>query len=202
MVPIKDFYMTILSNDSMEKYANNTQSCFTNYLQSALHLNAQEWVVGLCEIFINPFSTENFINSENEKTSIQSNSYFEYIIEEEVASDENYKNSTCIINDSGEEKPLRTCKQSYESRKTELLFIYCDIIQQRMVGSQYSKVLKIIPTMSYPEQVFRFGVIEYVGVCDNYIPSISIKITNQQGVQIKFGESVLPTLITLHFKHI
>ena len=44
-----DFYITLPSNGSMNKYINNTQSSFTNYLAHSIDLNEQ-YQVGLAEI--------------------------------------------------------------------------------------------------------------------------------------------------------
>lgn len=85
---------------------------------------------------------------------------------------------------------------------TEFLYVYCNIIPPRTIGSQQAKVLKVIPTLSFPEKHIVMQNIEYFPVHDEIIQTISIKITDQEGSQIIFSDSVLPTMIILKFRKI
>lgn len=59
MAQVEDeFFVCLLSNGSMHKYPNNTQSAFTNTLPRPILLN-ENYVVGVSEIFLNPYNTKN-----------------------------------------------------------------------------------------------------------------------------------------------
>lgn len=145
----QDFTVTLLSNNSLDKFKDNVQSSFTNYLQTPLLLSPGEWSVGITEVFHNGFI----------------NSY----------------------------------QQIDPSPTHDFLYINCDIIEDRIVGDQRVKCLKVIPTSSTKEQMIRFGRIEYYRIGVQHIRGISIIIADQEGQRINFKLSILPTMITLHF---
>lgn len=51
---LEEYYVTLLSNNSMKYYETNTLSSFTNRLPVPLNLNGN-WVVGLTEMYVNSF---------------------------------------------------------------------------------------------------------------------------------------------------
>lgn len=189
--PAQDFYITLLSNDSKQKYSENTLSHFTNYLDPPLSLQAQHWKVGISEIFYNSYVPSYFNKHHHE--------YNENVTENEAHS-KVYADCVQVIQTDGSAR--EKCFKLGGPPLMDFFFIYCDIIHLRSAGSQCAKILKVLPAPSHPEQVLRFGHIEYVPIHDDFIRSISIRITNQQGEQIQFVESVLPTMVTLHFKKI
>lgn len=187
--PVQDFYITLLSNDSAEKFEKNTLSHFTNYLDPPLYLQAQHWKVGISEIFYNSY-IPSYFNEEH-------HAYPEHSRSNDLAP-KFYTDCEKIANVNGtvQEK----CFRVKGPPLMDFFFIYCDIIHLRSAGSQCAKILKVLPAPSHPEQVLRFGHIEYVPIHDDFIRSISIQISNQQGNHIQFVESILPTMVTLHFK--
>lgn len=54
---VDEFNVTILSNDSINKYPENVLSSFTNYMDTPLTLG-ENWQVGISEIFLNKFKIE------------------------------------------------------------------------------------------------------------------------------------------------
>ena len=56
------FYLTLLSNSSMDYYAQNTVAQYTTKLDSLIELDG-EWEVGLTEISF-PFEIENVVEGE------------------------------------------------------------------------------------------------------------------------------------------
>lgn len=50
-----EFHVTLLSNDSINKYPQNVLSFFTNYIETPLQL-VGEWQVGISEIYLNKFN--------------------------------------------------------------------------------------------------------------------------------------------------
>lgn len=53
---VNEFYISLLSNNSVDKYQKNTLSCFTNKLARPIELTGDDdWYVGLCEIECNKF---------------------------------------------------------------------------------------------------------------------------------------------------
>lgn len=208
MSEINDFYITLLSNDSLEKYPQNSLSQFTNYLDPWLQLAPQEWKVGISEIYYNAFTPAytSFdalpaFSARPQPTTAENifHAILPLPIQAVMGSSERANK---------EEETLKRLeyeqqKQELERRKQttmDLFFIYTNITKSRSVGSQCAKLLKILPATCQTPQVARFGHIEYVPIHDEYIRSISIKIADQEGRKIRFDPSVLPTMLTLHFK--
>ena len=54
----KEFHITLLSNDSIDKYPNNVLSVFTNYLDTPIVFTS-DWEVGITELFYNKFIPKN-----------------------------------------------------------------------------------------------------------------------------------------------
>lgn len=50
------FYISLMSNSSLDEYPDNTLSAFTNKLARPCRVN-ENWVVGVTEIFFNSFSS-------------------------------------------------------------------------------------------------------------------------------------------------
>lgn len=173
----QEFFLTLMSNDSVDKYPDNTLSNFTNYLDVPIDLYPKAWKVGISEIFYNPFVPSYLSGPEHQ-------GILDFLTKEDSS-----RESTGFLNSAG-------------SFMSDFLFIYCDIIELKTVGSQSGKILKVMPVPFYPEKVLRFPHIEYSSIHDSHIRTISIKITNQEGYQTRFKNSILPTMITLHFKKI
>lgn len=149
MASSDEFYITLLSNDSIDKYPENVLSSFVNYMESPLLLQG-EWLVGLSEIYLNQYKTKD--------------------------------------------------AESIGENQTELLFIYLDIMRPRIVGDQLVRCLKVLPLKPQNDVHIQFGRIEYHPLDTWYIRSIKTAILDNESVRIKFEESSIPTLITLHFK--
>lgn len=187
MYESNEFFITLLSNDSMQQYRRNTLTQFTNYLEAPLDLRAQHWKVGISEIFYNPFVAGHFAKETDHVSGEHNNPNI-------------YAECTQVVEMDGTVK--ETCERVNGPPLMDFFYIHCDIIKLRLVGSKCAKVLKVFPAKSNPEQYFRFNNIEYAPLHDDFIRRISIKITNQEGEKIKFVNSELPTMVTLHFKKI
>lgn len=53
ITPNNDFYISLLSNNSMDRYPNNTLSSFTNHLAQPIDLSSDDWQVGIVEFECN-----------------------------------------------------------------------------------------------------------------------------------------------------
>ena len=82
--------------------------------------------------------------------------------------------------------------------------IYCDIIQEQIVGEDYRQVLQIIPLNSNEgSQVLSNNLdLQYVPVKSNFISSINISIKSLTGDFIKFDDDFIYTIVKLHFRKI
>ena len=82
--------------------------------------------------------------------------------------------------------------------------IYCDIIQEQIVGEDYRQVLQIIPLNSNEgSQVLSNNLdLQYVPVKSNFINSINISIKSLTGDFIKFDDDFIYTIVKLHFRKI
>ena len=80
--------------------------------------------------------------------------------------------------------------------------IYCDIIQEQIVGEDYRQVLQII-TLDNSEnsQVISNSLDpQYVPVKKNFITSINVSIKSLTGELIKFEDDFIYTILKLHFR--
>lgn len=169
------FNITLLSNDSINKYPKNVLSCFTNYFESPLNLYGS-WEVGLSEIFYNSF-------------------------------DVTYSDASEMLNegyiDTGKlENITQKSKRNVEPIFFDLLYIHIDIINPRVVGDQMVRCLKVMPACGKQQEYIKFGRIEYYPVELFHIRNISVQILDGESNRIDFNESLLPTMITLHFRKI
>jgi len=82
--------------------------------------------------------------------------------------------------------------------------IYCDIVQEQIVGEEYRQVLQIIPlNSSENSQVLSNNLdLQYVPVKSNYNTSINISIKSLTGDYIKFDDDFIYTIVKLHFRKI
>lgn len=173
-----EFYVTLLSNNSMKRYPQNVQSSFTNYIDPPIILSPGQWFVGITEIFHNKFIPSFHTNMLSDATVVINN-----------------ENFSLPVDKSFTFEPLERVKPSYE-----FMYIYSDLICERIIGDQRSRCLKVLPTTSKPEQMVRFGRVEYYQVDVNHLRSISLMITDEEGERINFRDSVQPIMITLHFR--
>lgn len=164
------FYVTLMSNDSMNKYPKNVLSSFTNYIECPFLL-AGEWEVGISEMYYNRFR---FLSIQN-------------------LPEDNVDCKKVGLR-------LQECADWSEDKVIEFMYIHTDIIKPRAVGSQMVRCLKVMPADAKKDDYVKFGRIEYYPVETSYIRSISILILDSESSQIRFEQSLLPTLITLHFK--
>lgn len=173
--PCNDFFVTLLSNNSTDRFGDNVQSAFTNYIDPPIILCPGEWTVGITEIFHNAFTI---------KSTLTGRPQLKHYIKKSEKDEDDGDESLVLIMDT----------PAYE-----FIYVHSDIIAERNVGDQRVRCLKVTPTHSNPEQMIRFGLPEYYPVNVSHIRSISVEITNQEGERIEFNKSTLPTMITLHF---
>lgn len=183
------FNVTLLSNDSINKYPKNVLSSFTNYIDSPLNLYGS-WEVGISEIFYNDFTTtlDSFLIGELTDADL-SNKFHTMLSEQFVE-----------VN----EVDFTTFRNTVELKNqyADLMYIHADIISPRIVGDQMVRCLKVMPASGKQQEYIRFGRIEYYPVELFHIRSISIAILDSESNRINFNQSLLPTMITLHFKKI
>lgn len=65
-----DFYICLLSNNSMQYYRDNTLSYFTNLLSSPCNLDNTCWKVGVAEIAYNTYYNSNIYYQRRKKRSV------------------------------------------------------------------------------------------------------------------------------------
>ena len=82
--------------------------------------------------------------------------------------------------------------------------IYCDIVQEQIVGEEYRQVLQIIPLNSTEgAQVLSNNLdLQYIPVKSNFISTINISIKSLTGDYIKFDDDFIYTIVKLHFRKI
>lgn len=172
------FNITLLSNNSINKYQKNVLSSFTNYIDSPLNLYGS-WEVGISEIFYNGFTPSYYYYDNNDKSEDMIND--RYVLVEDVLLD----------------------KEDIKQHKYfDMFYIHVDIICPRIVGDQMVRCLKVMPASGKEQEYIKFGRIEYYPVELFHIRSISVNILNSESNRISFHQSLLPTMITLHFRKI
>ena len=174
------FNVTLLSNDSIKKYPNNVLSNFTNYIDCPLNLYGS-WEVGISEIFYNAF-TPSYSYIKSEKT--------EEMIEEGYI-------DTATLSEVQLENDVMQDQKFFD-----MLYIHVDIICPRIVGDQMVRCLKVMPAIGRQQEYIKFGRIEYYPVELFHIRSISVLILDAESNLIDFNKSLLPTMLTLHFRKI
>lgn len=65
-----DFYVCLLSSNSMKYYGDNTLSSFTNHLSSPCNLNSGDWKVGVTEIAFNSYVNDKLVKNIRNKRSV------------------------------------------------------------------------------------------------------------------------------------
>lgn len=183
------FNVTLLSNDSINIYPKNVLSSFTNYIQCPLNFDGR-WEVGISEFFYNGFTTvlDSYLNGE--------------IIDANLANKFHMMQSEyfCEINDV-EPATFREVVQK-KNQHSDLMYIHTDIITPRIVGDQMVRCLKVLPASGRNQEYVKFGRIEYYSVEPVHVRSISVCILDAEANKINFNYSLLPTMITLHFRKI
>lgn len=84
---------------------------------------------------------------------------------------------------------------------SDYLLIYSDIIEERIVGNNLSKVL-FLTTRNKNAAMEQLDIknVHYIPVIKKNINEVSFYITDEEGNQIVFEDGKTPTSITLHFK--
>lgn len=173
-----EHFVTLLSNNSMEWYPQNSLSSFTNNLPVGLGLDS-DWVVGVSDLYIPNFDViEHQDKAENKTTELKiGGKKYVYHIRDRV-----------VINLPDEQK-IKT------------VIMYCDIIKPRMVGDSFIKCLRMLH-VKQEAQYITFPRVEYHPLSSFCFCDITILFKDDIGNQIKFHESYKPTSCTLHFKKI
>jgi hypothetical protein len=79
--------------------------------------------------------------------------------------------------------------------------IYCDLISQQFVGSQYVRCLRtLIQPTTYCNHIFEN--VYYMPVEKCRFQDIQIHILGLDGTPVDFTESDVPTKIVLHFRRV
>ena len=82
--------------------------------------------------------------------------------------------------------------------------IYCDIIQEQIVGEAYRQVLQIITLESGENaQILSNNLdLHYVPVKKNFINNINISIKSLTGDYVKFEDDFIYSIVKLHFRKV
>ena len=82
--------------------------------------------------------------------------------------------------------------------------IYCDIIQEQIVGEEYRQVLQLITLESAQNsQILSNNLdLHYVPVKKIFINNINISIRTLSGDFVKFEDDFIYTIVKLHFRKI
>lgn len=187
------FFLTLLSNNSVDIYSNNVLSSFSNYLESPLNLYGS-WEVGISEIFYNAFAPTIQIGDPDFARRVQEMS--EQIEKLKEMLDNEYIDTSLL------DSSILRATTAVDMEYSEMIYIHTDIIRPRIVGDQLVRCLKILPAKGKQQEYIRFGVIEYYPVELFYIRNISIMLLDSEAKKIDFNRSSLPTLLTLHFRKI
>lgn len=177
------FFLTLLSNNSLNIYSNNVLSGFTNYLESPLNLYGS-WEVGVSELFYNTFTSSTQIGDPDFVNKLKD------MLENEYTDTSLFQNNMLSGTSLGDDE------------YSDMMYIHTDIIRPRVVGDQLVRCLKILPVKGKKQEYIRFGVIEYYPVEIFYIRNISILLLDSEAKKINFNRNSLPTMLTLHFRKI
>ena len=167
----------------MEWYPNNTLSSFTNNLPVGLGFTC-DWVVGITDCYIPKFDSPN----------------------ENVVVSHGLDGKALELNISGKKYVYQISDQvlkqsNVENEKYKTIFIYCDIIKQRIVGDTFVKCIKVLH-VAQEAQYITFPRVEYYPLSTYNFCDITLLFQDDTGAQIKFQKSYKPTSCTFHFKKI
>lgn len=92
-------------------------------------------------------------------------------------------------------------KYGFEFEDSDYLLIYTDIIEERIIGDNLSKVL-YLTNRDKNTNIEQLDVknIQYIPVIKQNLDEISVFIADEQGQQIVFVSDTTPTCLTLHFR--
>ena len=212
---MEDFYLTLMSNSSINIFPNNKLSEFTNILNPPIALLGQ-WKVGITEIYFNRVNISNrkeqgYVSSEFEKNvsndlqNIRLN--LDKAIEITNTSTQNQTAETNSLKDflyalydpvqaltskMKEENKLDITINNHNNDFINQALIYTDIIESRHIGDQFAKCLKIVP-IALSRSYIKFETIEYYPLASNILRDISILIKDGSGENLNFYASNLPT---------
>ena len=81
-----------------------------------------------------------------------------------------------------------------------VIYIYCSVIKENLVGAQYSPLLRVVPTNGRHGRIIHvsFDNPQYIEVTYDRISSIKLTLCNDQGEPIKFTAG--KTICRLHFR--
>lgn len=180
-----EFFVTVLSNDSLNVFPDNVKCAFTNIVNIPETMS-DEWEVGITDIYLNNCFGKNhkkLRRDTKENTSEESSSNSSEFIS--LVNSETFRYKAA---------PLKADEIEYGP-----IFIYTDIIKPRCVGSKRPRCLRVLFTNGR-EKFMQFRNVEYYPI-ENYSPNeISILITDSSGYKIPFETSSIPIFLTLHFR--
>lgn len=176
------FYITLPSNSSMQFFPDNRTCCFITQLPRTIQLTG-DWEVGLAEIHYPLTFTEN-----------SGSCALPGVIYDEAT------RTTIIPADlrPAEDPPARipSCQ----------IFVYCDLVEPRIVGDVYTPLLRVIQACG-KENSIRGGSEMKILSPPHYLPlmltsfrTIEINIRDHLGRPIPFESGTLT--VTLHFRRV
>jgi hypothetical protein len=122
-----------------------------------------------------------------------------------IFSKQNIKNNQEFLSIDGSDLiSYRFLLMSDHLRVIKELYLYTDIIDYQYVGSQMRKLLRVITVNKNVDtnNHMSFSDLHYLPVNMNRLDSIRLKLADDQGQPIRFGDERSRVIYTLHFRPI
>lgn len=186
------FYITLPSNSSMQFFPENRTCCYITQLPRSIQLTG-EWEVGLAEIhypltFASRPSACCAENTEKPSTASLPGTEYDEATRTFVITRDNQPDSQLAR--------IPTCQ----------MFVYCDLVEPRIVGDVYTPLLRVIQACG-KETSIRGGSEMKILSPPHYLPllltnfrTIEINIRDHLGNPIPFEYGTLT--VTLHFRRV
>ena len=118
---------------------------------------------------------------------------------------QNIKNNQDFLSIKGDDKiSFKFILNNNQLRVIGELYLYTDIINYQYIGSQMRKLLRVITVNKNADTVnhMSFSDLHYLPVTMNRVDSIQLKLADDQGQPIRFGDETSRVIYTLHFRPI
>ena len=90
-------------------------------------------------------------------------------------------------------------KDNYDFASPEPVYVYADIVKPNLVGDSY---FKLLTTLHFPSSTGYnwFSHPLYRSIVQSFVDSIAIRLLTENGDDVMFNDSDIPSVETLHFK--
>ena len=185
------FYVTLLSDTSLDTHTHNTQASFKCDLAQPIDLGStgNRWEVGLCELTTAPTCTGIFKPTSIAVPDAQIIKITTWPSVTKTAGTITY--SPIVIGADIDTKII----------VGEHLQICCDVIAPQLIGTDLVRCLRTIDAPSEVTQ-HTFQRVYYMPVEKTLIRDISIQLLTRKGKWWVFKDSRHPTKVVLHFRRV